>query len=1097
MSTSRYRFLQWTAVLVAGASAGFGQSIISTILGAAPDGIPALSATLNFPKAVVGDSNGNVYASLQGTRQVVRIDTGGTVWLVAGNGAQGSAGDGGPAKSATLNFPVSLAIDSFGNLYICDSLAHRIRRVTPDGLISTFAGTGKAGNSGDGGPAASANLNAPSGIAFDGNGDLLIADTGNHEVRMVTPDGTITRIAGDGTRGSTGNDGPALIAELDSPGAVAVDSAQNIYVADTGNNWIRQIAPDGTMTRFAGRDTSTGSPFGGGDPNVATNATLTSPSGVGVDQAGNVYIMEPSAARVRRVTTDGRIANYAGTGTTGSTGDGGVAKSANINVLGISIDRHNNLLIADGSSNRVRIVTAADGVIDTIAGNGLASYNPRGLAIRNDVLYFSDGSSNRVRTFNLTTKQIGVVAGNGAASFAGDDGDALAAALNVPRGLAFDSSGRLYIADSANHRVRRVGTDGKITTVAGNGTATSTSNPTTDLSPATSTTLNEPDGVAVDSSGNLYIAERLGQRIRVVNTSGTINTVAGTGSGGAPDAETGIAVNQRVNGPQGVAVESGGTLLIVDSGNNRIRRLFPDGTIVTVAGGASGFGGDGDVATSAKMRAPVAAGIDAAGNIFIADTGNSVIRRVSPDGVIATVAGVGNASGAVSSGYNGDGSPATSYLLSGPSAIAARSDCSLMIADTTNQRVRQLWPAIDYALTTSPSNLQVTVDGQPVTTPATVGLLPGTTHHIDAPSPQSGPAGTRYLKISQAQDISVTCGAGRVAASLAFQTQYALTVTASDGGSVSPAGSWQDSGAKAVLTATPSAGFVFAGWEGSCSGLGTCNLTMDGPKTVKADFAPAQTLQPVIASGSVVGAGLSVPLVTTLSPNGIASIFGSNFAVSGTTKTVAAADLVNGQVPTKLAGVCVMVGGTAAPVFVVTSSQINFQVPAVPASGPVQVQVVTGCGASNEARSNAESLSLQSAAPEFFYFTQNSNGKNPIAAVNASTGALVGPTGLIPGAAFVPAKPGDVLTMYATGFGATSPSFAAGQLPDQAAQVTGAVQVSLGASALPSTGILYTGVTPNNAGLYQLNIRVPDTTADGDQPVSISMVASHRRRADM
>jgi uncharacterized protein (TIGR03437 family) len=262
---------------------------------------------------------------------------------------------------------------------------------------------------------------------------------------------------------------------------------------------------------------------------------------------------------------------------------------------------------------------------------------------------------------------------------------------------------------------------------------------------------------------------------------------------------------------------------------------------------------------------------------------------------------------------------------------------------------------------------------------------------------------------------------------------------------------------------------------------------MDGPKTVKADFAPAQTLQPVIASGSVVGAGLSVPSVKTLSPNGIASIFGSNFAVAGTAKTVGAADLVNGQVPTKLGGVCVMVGGTAAPLFAVAPGQINFQVPAVATSGPVQVQVVTGCGAPNEARSNAESLTLQSAAPEFFYFTQNSSGKNPIAAVNASTGTLVGQTGLIPGATFVPAKPGDILTLYATGLGATAPSFAAGQLPDQAAQVTGAVQVSLGASTLPSTSILYTGVTPNNAGLYQLNIRVPDTTADGDQPVSISI----------
>ena len=208
---------------------------------------------------------------------------------------------------------------------------------------------------------------------------------------------------------------------------------------------------------------------------------------------------------------------------------------------------------------------------------------------------------------------------------------------------------------------------------------------------------------------------------------------------------------------------------------------------------------------------------------------------------------------------------------------------------------------------------------------------------------------------------------------------------------------------------------------------------------------------------------------------------------AGTVKTAGAADLVNGKVSTKLAGVCVLVGGTAAPIFAVTPGQINFQVPQLSASSTAQVQVVTGCGASNELRSGAETVAVQSAAPEFFYFVQNSSGKNPIAAVNASTGVLVGQAGLISGATFAPAKPGDVVTLYATGFGATSPAFVPGQLPDQAAQVTGAVQVSLGSSVLASTNVFYAGVTPGNAGLYQLNIRIPDTTADGDQPLVISI----------
>lgn len=1084
MTGMNSRLLRSAVVAVAWPGFSLAQSVVSTLLGAAPNGIAALSATLNTPSAVVGDSSGNVYAALKGTHQVVMIDPGGSVWLVAGNGASGSAGDGGPAKTAMLVAPVSLALDWAGNLYIADSSANRIRRVGTDGAISTFAGNGKAGNTGDGGPAIAASLYSPSAIAFDGSGDLLIADTSNHEIRMVTPDGTVSRIAGIGKLGTGGNGGPALSALLDAPSGIAVDSAHNIYVADTGNLWVRVITPDGNISLFAGKDTSQGNPFGGGNPNIATNATLSNPTSVAVDQAGNVYILQTGAGNIRvsRVTTDGMIANYAGTGTAGPEGDGGLAKSANINALGIATDRHNNLLIADGASNRVRIVTAADGVINTLAGNGLPAYNPRGLASNGNVLYFTDG--NWVRSFDLSTRALGLVAGTGQATFFGDGAAANLAAVSSPRGLFLDSSGRLYIADSGNNRVRRIATDGTISTVAGNGMATSAG----DQGPATAASLYEPDSVVADSSGNFYIAERLGHRVRMVDTNQTINTVAGTGAGGAPDAETGIAVNQKLNGPQGLAIGPAGTLLIADTGNNRIRRLYPDGTISTVAGSASGgFGGDGGPATSAMLRNPDGIGLDAAGNLLIPDTSNNAVRRVGTDGIITTIAGLLNTSGSPTAGYNGDGSPATAYSLYGPTMVAAASGCSVLISDTTNQRIRQLWPAVDYTITTNPAGLQVTVDGQPAATPVTVGLLPGTTHLIDAASPQNGPSGTRYLKTSSAQSVSVSCGPVRAAVSVSFQTQYSLTITSSDGGSVSPAAAWQNAGATVTLTGTPAAGFVFAGWEGACSGLNSCQLTMNGPASVKADFAPAQTLQAAINSGGVVGAGLSVPAVKALSSNGIASVFGSNFAVSGTARTVGAADLFNGQLPTKLAGACVLVGGTPAPIFYVQPNQINFQAPQLPASGTVQVQVATACGAAAELRSNAVTVSVQPATPEFFYFVQTASGNNPIAAQDALSGANIGLPGLLPGATFTPAKPNEILTLYATGLGATNPSFAAGQLPTQAAQVTGAVQVTLGSAVLPSANVQYVGVTPGDAGLYQINILIPAATPDGDLPVVISV----------
>jgi uncharacterized protein (TIGR03437 family) len=1048
------------------------------VLGGSPNGLPALTASLNMPSAVVSDANGNVYVALKSAHQVVRIDAAGKVWTVAGNGVSGASGDGGQATSAMLSTPVGLAVDQAGALYISDSSASRIRRVGPDGVITTVAGNGKNAFSGDGGPAILASLYAPVGIAFDNRGDLLIADSGNQVVRMVTPDGLIRTIAGIGrSGGSSGNAGPALQAQLNNPQAVLVDSGGVIYIADTGNDWIRVLTPDGTLSIYAGLDTSTtASPFGSaGDPTIAKNARLTTPTSLAMDAAGTLYFVEPN--RIRQITSNGKIAPFAGTGIYGGSGDGGLARFANIKVQGIATDRHNNLLIADGDDNRVRIVTAADGIIDTVAGNGLAAFVPRGLAVKGNYLYFSDSNNNRVRRLDLVTQEISLVAGNGAADYSGDGGPALSASLMTPRGLAFDPSGNLYIADSGNHRVAKVGTDGNINTVAGTGTASTTG----DGLAATAATLNAPAAVAADSSGNLYISEQSGNVVRKVNTGGIISTVAGTGTAGAPDSEQGIALNQKLNGPQGLACDSAGGLLIADSNNHRIRRLSPDGTIATVAGTGAGFSGDGGLATSATLRGPNAVQVDQAGNLYISDASNYRIRRVGTDGVISTVAGNG------SSGYNGDGSPATAYSLNGASAIVpAPSGCSVYIADTSNLRIRQLWPAIDYIIMADAPGLLVSLDGQVANTPLAASLLPGTHHRVDAPSPQSGGAGVQYL-LSAAQEFDVPCGPARASVTLNFQLQYSLTVTSDPGGKVNSAATWQNAAATVTLAATPQSGFVFAGWEGDCAGSGSCTLLMNGPKNVKADFAPATALNPVIATSGIVGAGLSMPLVNALSPNGLAIAFGSGFAPAGTLSVAGSGNLLNGGISTELDGVCVLVGSTKAPILAVTPAQVNFQVPQGLGSGTVSVQVVTGCGSPDEKRSDPQAVTARNASPEFFYFVQATSGQNPIAAVNASTGAFVGSPGLLSGGTFAPAKPGDVLTLYATGLGLTNPSFAAGQLPGTASSIAGDIQVTIGLTALAKTDVLYVGVTPSAAGLYQVNIHLPLSISNGDQHVQMTI----------
>jgi len=831
---------------------GSAQSVIQTILGASPNGVSAGSATLNTPSAVLAGRNGNVYAATSAGHQVVRIDSGGTIWLVAGNGNQGSSGDGGAATAAALYEPTSLALDQSGNLYICDALAYRVRRVdAASGVITTVAGNGKADNTGDGGLATAATLNTPTGIAFDIHGNLLIADSDNHVIRSVSPStGIITTIAGKYKSGSTGNGGQATAAYLNTPTGLAVDSAGNIYVADSYNDWIRKIAPDGTITRYAGVDTSNVSPFGGGDTTLAVNNTLNVPTSIALDSAGNLYLVESSAPRVKRITPQGKIASYAGTGTSGGSGDQGLARFANLNVQGIAVDANNNLLIADGANNRIRKVTVADGIIDTIAGNGLAGFNPIGMVVRNNILYFSDTAANRIRQFDLTAQKLSVFAGTGAASFSGDTVDSkgylydstetaaeraaapLAATFNGPRGLAFDSVGSLYIADSANNRIRKIYVDGTVATVVGDGNAVTAG----DLGPATASSLYQPVSIAFDTTGNLYIAERSGNVIRKVATTGTITTVAGTGKSGKPTSETGLATSQPLNTPQGVAWDPAGSLLIADSANSRIRRLTSDGMIATVAGSnVSGATGDGGQATAATLQFPYGVTADGNGNIFIADTSNNKIREIGADGIITTVAGTGVA------GYTGDGSPATAFELNAPDFVMPGANCSVLIADTGNQRIRRLYPAVDYTINTSPAGLQVSVDGAVLgASPAVASLLPNTAHTIGAPSPQAGAAGTQYI-LPASQQVTPACASPRASVTLNFQTQYALTVTATAGGTVTTASPWQNSGASVTLTATPQTGYIFTGWTGACTGSGTCTVVMNGPKQVQATFATAPT----------------------------------------------------------------------------------------------------------------------------------------------------------------------------------------------------------------------------------------------------------------
>ena len=338
----------------------------------------------------------------------------GCIHTVAGTGAAGYGGDGGPATAAQLNGAHGVAADGAGNFLVADSNNHRVRRVdAAGGTIATVAGTGVAGYGGDGGAATAARLNGPYHAVADGAGNLYVADTNNHRVRRVdAADGTIATIAGTGVAGHGGDGGAATAARLNNPVRLALDRAGNLYVADAGNHRVRRIdAADGTISTVAG----TGDPGSDGDGGPAVDARLFSPYGLAVDGAGNVFVAT-FGHRVRRVDASGNIATVAGTGRTGFGGDGGAATAARIDSPhDVAVDTAGNLYVADTTNHRVRRVDAVDGTIATVAGTGDQGYG-------------------------------------------GDGGAATAGRLDGPDGLALDTAGGLHVADAGNHRVRRVGT---------------------------------------------------------------------------------------------------------------------------------------------------------------------------------------------------------------------------------------------------------------------------------------------------------------------------------------------------------------------------------------------------------------------------------------------------------------------------------------------------------------------------------------------------------------------------------------------------------------------------------------------------------------
>jgi uncharacterized protein (TIGR03437 family) len=765
------------------------------------------------------------------------------------------------------------------------------------------------------------------------------------------------------------------------------------------------------------------------------------------------------------------------------------------------VDAAGNLYIADSGNHRIRKLSK--GTITTVAGGGSAGDNgpatsaqladPQGVALDGTGnLYFADVGSDRIR--KISNGVITTAAGTGVPGFGGDGGPATSAQLYHPYGVAVDPAGSLYVAESSqdptgdgvpNSRIRRV-SGGLITSVI---------------------LWNGPTSVAADGAGNVYFTDDLSDCIRKISKGA--NTIVAGCQGRGFSGDNGPATKAQLNYPIGLALDSAGNLYFADEGNYRIRKVS-GGVITTIAGNGSGHSGDGGLATDAGVGLPTSVAVDTAGNVYVLED-NAWIRKVS-NGLITTIA-----SYAIFPSWQ-------------PEDIAVDSAGNVYVSDSYSQRIVVLTPpACTYSV--APASMQAPASGVNMTIgiqtstscPSTISGLPNWIT-VSGKASETGNAAITFIiaantGVARSALVSIS-GVSVLVAQEAFpavlsDSPVQVKMVSGSGQSGLPG---SPLGNPLVVQVTGHSGAVMAGvtvafsvasgsatlsaasMQSAADGTAAVSVALGasaGPVVVTAaitgvsavKFQVTAILGPTISA--VVGAGGSVPAITRISPGGLATIYGANFAAPGTARQVQAGDLVGGNLPTQLAGVCVAFNAGSKPVgsgwlTYVSPSQVNFQVPSLPLNTDLNMVVSANCGTAG-VQTAVQSVTADEASPEFLYWVKNADGRNPVIAVNSLTGAYVGRAALIAGASFTPAKPGDYLTIYGISFGPTTPAVPPGSAPSATAATTNAPAVMLGTALLDATNVLYAGVSPGTAGLYQLNIRVPDGLTDGDYPITLRL----------
>lgn len=716
---------------------------ISTVAGGGLTPTTPTLADLPGPTATIKNAAGTLFIAAPYSSYIYQLSSGSVFSVYAGFGYGGFNDDGKSPANTQLGFVGSFATDSQGNLYFADFGNSRVRMVSAStGLVTTIAGQSEKcahnyATCGDGGPATSALLNLPMGIAVDASGNIYIADSSNNRIRKVDAiSHNISTVAGATVNNvdnactnptlACGDGGPATSANLDFPTGVAVDAAGNIYIADSGDHRVRVVDHvTGIISRYAGDGGACIDPLnlcGDGRAADAKGTHLRGPSSIALDASGNGFIADQLDHRIRRVDAATKIiTTVAGTGAQGASGDGGAATSANLNMpFGVYVDSSANIYISDTGNQRIRKVDATTGNISLVAGGGNGGDNGPATqatlagpySIMEDPsgnVYFTDTYNNRIR--KLSNGVITTFAGTGNAGYSGDLGPATSATFDGPSSIVRDSLGNFYVADENNLVVRKIDVSGNISLYAGipNKSCTPTTAACGDGFDRLTATFASPQTLAIDpNNNNLYIADYFAHRVRMVNAStGTVTTAAGMGNfGNAGD--NGLATAAHLNHPSGIVLDNAGKLYISDQYNNRIRVVKPcvnnpsSQCIYAFAlNTAAHLGGDGGPAINGSMWNPLEITIDPAQNLYVSGGNDRVVQIIdAATQYWGTVAG--NSNRASSGGFTGDGGPAQSARLANAGSSVDGSG-NLYIADQGNNRIRYV--PLAPAITNTPKSL--------------------------------------------------------------------------------------------------------------------------------------------------------------------------------------------------------------------------------------------------------------------------------------------------------------------------------------------------------------------------------------------------------